>query len=208
MPNERKLAIAWILIVGIGCGLGVSVVFAQSNSPTASVGVPAAKASGWYDIADVLLRVCTLMVLSGGLVGTFAVLVSLRASAYSQIYGRFQGVLLKMADRPDLFDKMKREEYTAAENDANNLDDPTKPHRFLANCIVNLYEEAFLLHESKVLSVIDTVPEDYWQSMLGSMRAAFQLKYVRTHWEQRQSAFSSRFNQFVREDVLNHATKA
>jgi hypothetical protein len=71
--------------------------------------------------------------------------------------------------------------------------------------MVNLYEEAFLLYESRVLAVFDTVPEDYWQSMLGSMRAAFRLRYVRTHWERRQSAFSSKFNRFVREQVLDPA---
>ena len=33
------------------------------------------------------------------------------------------------------------------------------------------------------------LPQDYWQSILGSMRAAFQLKYVRTHWERRPTVF-------------------
>ena len=37
---------------------------------------------------------------------------------------------------------------------------------------------------------------------LGSMRAAFQLKYVRTHWEKRQAVFSPKFNRFVRDHVL------
>ena len=71
--------------------------------------------------------------------------------------------------------------------------------------MVNLYEEAFLLYESRVLSIIDPLPQDYWQSILGSMRAAFQLKYVRTHWERREVVFSPRFNAFVRAKVLAFA---
>ncbi len=38
--------------------------------------------------------------------------------------------------------------------------------------------------------------------MLGSMRSAFQLKYVRTHWEIRQDVFSPKFNRFIREEIL------
>ncbi len=144
----------------------------------------------------------TILVLSGGIVGTFAVLTSLRAAAYGQIFGRFQALLLKLADHPHLFERMKREEYTVSENDPSDPSGPTNPQRFLANCMVNLYEEAFLLYESRVLSVIDTMPEDYWKSMLGSMKSAFALKYVRTHWELRQSVFSPKFNQFVRETIL------
>lgn len=203
---ERKIAFGILLVVTAALGLAVGVVYAQSGPAPASIPnvAPApAKIRDWYDYADVILRIATIVILSGGLVSTFAVLTSLRAGAYSQIYGRFQGVLLKLADHPHLFERMKREEYTAAEDDPTNPDGPTHPHRFLANCIVNLYEEAFLLYESRVLSVIDTVPEDYWQSMLGSMRAAFALKYVRTHWELRQAAFSPKFNRFVREDVLS-----
>src|SRR5205814_1074322 len=137
---------------------------------------PAGKARDWFDYADVVFRVVTLLVLSGGLIGTFALLTSLRASAYGQIYGRFQGVLLKLADHPDLFDRMKKEEYTDAENDPNSPAVATNPHRFYANAIINLYEEAFLLHDSRVLTVIDPLPADYWVSLLGSMRAAFQLR--------------------------------
>lgn len=208
---ERKIALGLLLVVGVVLGIAVGVAFAQTKAPLApalpGAGEVPAKARDWYDFADVLLRVATLAVLSGGIVGTFAVLTSLRAGAYSQIYGRFQGVLLKLSDHPHLFERMKREEYTAAEDDPNNESAPTNPQRFLANCIVNLYEEAFLLHDSRVLSVIDTVPEDYWQSMLGSMRAAFRLKYVRTHWEVRENSFSSKFNRFVREEVLKATDK-
>ncbi|MGL4419233.1 MAG: hypothetical protein ACRCZF_01085 [Gemmataceae bacterium] len=148
----------------------------------------------WYTAADVALRVVTLVVLSGGLLGTFAVLTSLRANTYSQIYSRFQTMLLKLSDHPEVFDRMKREEFFEGE--------ATTKARFFANAMVNLYEEAFLLHESRVLSIFSTVPDDYWQSMLGSMRAAFQLKYVRTHWEKRQAVFSARFNSFVRDHIL------
>ena len=197
----RKLALLLVLVAAVVLGVAVGVAYAQA-APAPMPAVPPAKARDWYDFADVLLRVATLVVLSGGLVGTLAVLASLRAGAYSQIYGRFQGVLLKLVEHPHLFERMKREEYTAAEDDPTDPHGPTNPHRFLANCIVNLYEEAFLLYDSRVLSVIDTVPEDYWKSMLGSMRAAFQLKYVRTHWERRQAAFSPKFNQFVRDEVL------
>jgi hypothetical protein len=202
---ERKLAFLILLTVGVALGLAVGVVFAQSGPPISVADAsmsPTAKARDWYDYADVILRVCTIFILACGLVGTFAVITSLRASAYSQIYGRFQGVLLKLADNPHLFERMKREEYTKAEDDPNDPHGPTNPHRFLANCIVNLYEEAFLIYESRILAVIDTVPEDYWQSMLGSMRSAFQLKYVRTHWELRQSVFSPKFNAFIRDEVI------
>ncbi len=200
---ERKIALVLLLVVASALGLAVGVVYAQGGAEPPPLATPApAKVRDWYDFADIALRVATLVILSGGFVSTFAVLTSLRAGAYSQIYGRFQGVLLKLADHPHLFERMKREEYTAAEDDPTNPEGPTHPHRFLANCIVNLYEEAFLLYESRVLSVIDTVPEDYWQSMLGSMRAAFALKYVRTHWELRQASFSPKFNRFVHEEVL------
>lgn len=202
----RKLAVLLLLVVAVTLGLAVGVVYAQAAPAPAPAAGAAAKARDWYDYADVALRVATLVVLSGGLVGTFTILTSLRANAYSQIYGRFQGVLLKMMEHPHLFERMKREEYTAAEDDPTNPDGPTNPQRFLANCMVNLYEEAFLIYEARVLSVIDTVPDDYWQSMLGSMRAAFQLRYVRTHWELRQAVFSPKFNRFVREEVLKAAT--
>jgi hypothetical protein len=199
---ERKIALVLLLVVASALGLAVGVVYAQGGAAAPPNAAAPPKVRDWYDFADIALRVATLVILSGGFVSTFAVLTSLRAGAYSQIYGRFQGVLLKLADHPHLFERMKREEYTAAEDDPANPDSPTHPHRFLANCIVNLYEEAFLLYESRVLSVIDTVPEDYWKSMLGSMRAAFGLKYVRTHWEIREASFSPKFNRFVREEVL------
>src|SRR4051812_2660394 len=191
---ERKLAAVILLALAVALGVAAGAVFAQGGAnPAANApAAPPAKARDWWDYADVALRVATLVILSGGLVGTFAVLTSLRASAYSQIYSRFQTLLLKLADRPELFERMKREEYTDAG------DDPTLPHRFVANAMVNLYEEAFLLYESRVLSVIDSLPDDYWQSILGSMRAAFQLRYVRTHWEKRQAVFSPKFNRFVR----------
>jgi hypothetical protein len=200
---ERKLAVLLLLAVAVTLGLTVGVVYAQVGAAPPAAAPAAAKVRDWYDYADVILRVGTLIVLSGGLVGTFAVLTSLRAGVYSQIYGRFQGVLLKMVEHPQLFERMKREEYTAAEDDPTNTNGSTHPQRFLANCMVNLYEEAFLIHEARVLSVIDTVPDDYWQSMLGSMRAAFQLRYVRTHWERRQAVFSPKFNRFVREAILS-----
>ena len=152
-------------------------------------------------MADIGLRIATVIVLGAGLVGTFAVLTSLRANAYSQIYTRFQSLLLKLADHPELFDQLKADVYTEEENNPL-IQTPAKPHRFIANVMVNLYEEAFLLYESRVLSIIDPLPQDYWQSILGSMRAAFQLKYVRTHWELRSAVFSPRFNAFVREKIL------
>lgn len=195
---ERNLALAVLLTVAAALGLAAGAVFAQGGAarPGEPAPGPPGKSRDWWDYADIALRVGTLAVLSGGLVGTFAVLTSLRASAYSQIYSRFQTLLMKLADHPELFERMKREEYTDAETD------PTHPHRFVANAMVNLYEEAFLLYESRVLSVIDSLPDDYWQSILGSMRAAFQLRYVRTHWEKRQAVFSPKFNRFVREEVL------
>ena len=207
---ERKLALILLLTVGLGVGVAAGVVIAQGPpavQPNAAPpnAAPPAKVRDWYDYADIIFRVVTILVLSGGLVGTFAVLTSLRASAYGQIFGRFQGVLLKLADHPDLFDRMKKEEYTDAENDPNNPAVATNPHRFFANAIINLYEEAFLLYESRVLSVIDPLPADYWVSMLGSMRAAFQLKYVRTHWEKRQPAFSPKFNRYVRDQIVSFA---
>lgn len=156
------------------------------------------KPRDWYDHADILLRVATLTVLCCGVVSTFAVLTSLRTNAYSQIFSRFQTMLLKLSDNPDVFERMKREEFSEGE--------VTTPLRFYANAMVNLYEEAFLLYDSRVLTFIDLVPDDYWQSMLGSMRAAFKLKYVRTHWEKRQAVFSGKFNAFVQAEILPFST--
>jgi hypothetical protein len=154
---------------------------------------------------DLLLRLATLVVIAGGLVGTFALLTSLRTAAYSQLYGRFQTLLLKLAEHPELFDALKKEEYTDAENDPAHPQALTLPHRFIANAMVNMYEEAYLLNRSRVLAFIPTVPAEYWQSMLGSMRAAFQLRYVRTHWEKRQAVFSASFNRFVREQIIGYS---
>jgi hypothetical protein len=53
-----------------------------------------------------------------------------------------------------------------------------------------------------VLALFDTMSEDYWQSLLGSMRSSFRLRYVRTQWEVRQECFSPKFNNFVRREVL------
>jgi hypothetical protein len=63
-----------------------------------------------------------------------------------------------------------------------------------------------MLYHARVLAVFDTMPEDYWQSMLGSMRSAFQLRYVRTFWERRPWAFSTAFNEFVRTEVIDAKT--
>jgi hypothetical protein len=207
---ERKLAVTLLASVAVAVGVAAGVVIAQgppAGQPAANPAAPAAppKVRDWFDYADLVFRVVTLLVLAGGLVGTFAVLTSLRASAYGQIFSRFQGVLLKLADHPDLFDRMKTEAYTEAENDPNTPAVATNPHRFYANAIVNLYEEAFHLYNSRVLSVIDPLSADYWESLLGSMRAAFQMKYVRTHWETRQAVFSPKFNTYVREEILGYA---
>jgi hypothetical protein len=174
----------------------------KDNAPQAS---QENKSKVWYDRIDIGLRLATVTVLSLGLVGTFAVLTSLRASAYSQIYSRFQALLLRLSENPELFDRMKTEEYTDAENNPNSVDEKTKPHRFIANVMVNLYEEAYLLYKSRILLIFDPLPSDYWQSILGSMQSAFQLKYVRTHWEKRQQVFSNKFNQFIRDEILREA---
>ena len=211
----RKLAVFVLGTVAIAVCLAVVSLVAQaasgpeaaltaSNAANGQAAESATRSRMWYDAADIGLRIATLFVLMSGLVGTFAVLTSLRASAYSQIYTRFQGLLLKLADYPEWFDRMKEDEFTAEENDPM-AGVAAKPHRFIANVMVNLYEEAFLLYESRVLSVIDPLPADYWQSILGSMRAAFQLKYVRSHWERRSTVFSPRFNAFVKEKVLAFA---
>lgn len=181
-------------LVAAGVGVGAVLGAAAAGNPT--------RPRDWLDVADVVLRVATLGVFLVGLLGTFAVLTSLRSSVYSQMYGRFQTLLLKLADRPDLFDRLKRDTYTAADDDPDDLAAPTHGHRFVANVMINMYEEAFLLYDSRVVAVIDTMTADYWESMLGSMRAAFRLRYVRTHWERRQAMYSPRFNRFVREVVL------
>jgi hypothetical protein len=202
---ERRLAVAVFAAVAVALGVAAGAVFAQGGAaahPGANAPGPPGKARDWVDVADIALRAATLAVLSAGIVGTFAVLTSLRSSAYSQIFSRFQSLLLKLVEHPELFERMKREEYTDAEDDPLHPQTTTHPHRFLANCMVNLYEEAFLLYESRVLSVFDPLPRDYWESILGSMRAAFQLKYVRTHWEKRQAVFSPKFNRFVRDQIL------
>ncbi|CAN5608050.1 hypothetical protein BH11PLA2_BH11PLA2_06610 [soil metagenome] len=201
---ERKLVLMYLIVLLVAFGLAAGALYAQASAtPVKTANDVAAKPVGLFETADIALRVATLFVLSGGLMGTFALFTSLRANAYSQIYGRFQTMLLKLADHPELFDRLKKEEYSDAENDPNHPG-ATQPHRFIANAMVNLYEEAYLLHRSRVLSIIATVPQDYWQSMLGSMRAAFQLRYVRTHWERRQAVFSSGFNNFVREQIIGY----
>lgn len=206
---ERKIALVMFSTIAFAMVLAVGVVFAQ-NAPMGEDPNPAlprvvGKTRDWWDVADIVLRVATLMALSGGLLSTFAVITSLRSSAYSQIYARFQSLLLKLAEHPELFERMKREEYTDREDDPLHPEGATHPHRFIANAMVNLYEEAFLLYQTRVLAIFDALPEDYWQSILGSMRAAFQLKYVRTHWEKRQAVFSPKFNQFVREQILAYS---
>lgn len=212
----RKVAVLVFGAVCVAVGLTAVSLVAQAaagpdqaalqavNPATPQAADPGTRSRLWYDVADLGLRCATLLVLGAGLVGTFAVLTSLRASAYSQIYTRFQSLLLKLAEHPELFDRMKTEEYTSEENDPAAAKAATNPHRFIANAMVNLYEEAFLLYESRVLSVIDPLPADYWQSILGSMRAAFQLKYVRSHWQTREQVFSPRFNAFVRDQILGY----
>lgn len=207
---ERRLALALFAAAAAALGLAAGAVSAQGGpAPAAAApGPPPGKARDWWDYADIGLRVGTLVVLSGGLVGTFAVLTSLRASAYGQIYSRFQTLLLKLAEHPELFERMKQDEYTDAEDDPAHPAGATRPHRFVANAMVNLYEEAFLLYESRVLSVFDPLPDDYWQSIRGSMRAAFRLRYVRTHWEKRQAVFSAKFNRYVRDEILGGRSPA
>jgi hypothetical protein len=198
---DRKLPLAYLMVLVTAFTVAAGAVYAEVKADAAAA-VPAVKASPTlHDVADIGLRAATLLVLAGGLLGTFAVFTSLRANAYSQIYGRFQTMLLKLSDHPELFDRLKHDEFTEAENDPQGQL-PTFSHRFVANAMVNLYEEAYLMHRSRVLGLIATMPRDYWQSMLGSMRAAFQLRYVRTHWERRQAVFSAGFNAFIRQEVL------
>ncbi len=187
----RKAVVGGAFVLGLGVGAVGGAAVSSSMRPR-----------DWLDVADLVLRVATLGVFLVGLVGTFAVLTSLRSSIYSQMYGRFQTLLLRLAERPDWFDGLKRDSFIAADEDPADLTRPTQPYRFVANTMVNMYEEAYLLYESRVPSLIDTMTDDYWQSMLGSMRAAFRLRYVRTHWELRQAMYSPRFNAFVRDVVL------
>lgn len=210
----RKLAVVAAGSIGIAVLLAMLSLVAQAaqdqqvpavaNPNPVNAAEVAPRSRLWYNVADIGLRIATVVVLGAGLLGTFAVLTSLRANAYSQIYTRFQSLLLKLSEHPELFDQLKADVYTDDENNPASLT-PAKPHRFIANVMVNLYEEAYLLYESRVLSIIDPLPEDYWQSILGSMRAAFQLKYVRTHWERRSAVFSPKFNAFVREKILAYA---
>jgi hypothetical protein len=195
--TERKLSVGVFLVVAVALGLAAGAVFAQPGpvNPVPAGQPQPASSRYWHDVADIGLRVATLLILSVGIIGTFGVLTSHRSHVYTQIFSRFQSMLLKLSEHPDLFDKMKREEYKPDEF-------PTSPCRFLANAMVNLYEEAFLLHQSRILGLFEPVQTDYWQSMLGSMRAAFQLRYVRTHWEKRQDVFSSKFNTFARTQIL------
>ena len=197
---ERKFAFGILLGVAAGTGLAFGAMLTPG---TPAVGQ---KVRDWFDFVDIGLRLAMLCIFLGGLVGTFAVLTSLRANTYSQMYGRFQAMLLKLAEHPEWFERMKRDEYTAEEDDPTHPDGPTHPHRFVANAMVNMYEEAYMLYQARVLSVFDTMPAEYWQSMVGSMRAAFRMRYLRTHWERRQDCFSTGFNQFVRSEILNDKT--
>jgi hypothetical protein len=188
--KERKFAGFILIGVSLGCGIALGAVFAGHDP------LPERKARDWFDFLDIGLRIATLCVFLGGLVGTFAVLTSLRASAYSQMYSRFQALHLKFAEHPDWFDRMRAEEFIG--DDAG----PTPPYRFAANALVNLYEEAFMLSEAKVLAVFDLMPDDYWVSMVESMKESFRLRYVRTHWERRQACYTPTFNRFVKEQIL------
>ena len=187
--------VAVVLLIGVAAGVG----FAAGAVAAGGDGPPGRKPRDWFDLVDLGLRLATLCVFVGGLVGTFAVLTSLRASAYGQVYGRFQTTLLKLAEHPEWFERMKRDEYTAAEE---GPDGPAHAHRFAANAMVNMYEEAFMLSRARVLRVFGMMPADYWESMVGSMRSAFRLRYVRTHWERRQDCFPPTFNAFVRDEIL------
>ncbi len=200
---ERRFVRLMLLVVLTLVAIGALIVVPLANrvENLAAVG----KTRDWFDMVDLVFRLVTIMIFACGLLGTFAVLTSLRANVYSQMYTRFQGVLLRLAQDPELFDKMKRDEYTVAEDDPYRVETPTNAHRFIANAMVNLYEEAFMLHEARILNVIDYLPNDYWLSMLGSMRAAYRLKYLRTHWEVRQIVFTPKFNRFVREQILPYA---
>lgn len=188
----RKIIFGSLILVGVGIGAILGAVI--TGSPTRS--------RDWIDVVDLVLRAASLGVFLVGLLGTFAVLTSLRSTVYAQMYGRFQTMLLKLAEHPEWYDGLKRDTFLASDEDPAKWDTPTQPHRFVANAMVNMYEEAYLLNEARVLSVIDTMTDDYWESMLGSMRAAFRLRYIRTHWELRQAMYSPRFNVFVRDVVL------
>jgi hypothetical protein len=188
-----------VLVIGIVIGGTAGISFAAGAYLAGGDGIPGRKPRDWFDLVDLGLRLATLCVFVGGLVGTFAVLTSLRASAYGQVYGRFQTMLLKLAEHPEWFERMRRDEYTAEEEGSVG---PTYAHRFAANAMVNMYEEAYMLSRARVLRVFGMMPADYWESMVGSMRSAFQLRYVRTHWERRQDCFPPTFNRFVRDEIL------
>lgn len=75
---ERKLALLLLLVVAVAMGLAVGVAYAQSGAAAPQPTTAPAKVRDWYDFADIVLRVATIAILSGGIVGTFAVLTSLR----------------------------------------------------------------------------------------------------------------------------------
>ncbi len=140
------MRLRWVLgliLLGMIFGLTAGLMLTGRAGGVAADGAPIPKSRDWYDVADIIIRLVTTAIFTFGLIGTFALLTSLRASRTARFMAVSKVFLLKHSDNPQLFERMKREEYTRAEDNPNDSNEPTKPHRFLANCIVNLYEKRF-----------------------------------------------------------------
>jgi len=150
---------------------------------------PLEQAKFWISVASLL-----------SLIGLIATLLSLRVTVCNQIYSRWQTLLFKFADTPGAHAYLTETEYRS--------DISRDKAHYIAVGYINLFEEVFRYHRSRVLLFVPLLPNDFWISIENSMSKQFQkYLYLRTLWKSEESSFSSDFNEYIRLSVRPFDTR-
>lgn len=130
-------------------------------------------------------------------VGVFGILLTMlgaRASVCNQIYLRWQSLLFKTSDIKDAYNILATTAYEEGKR--------SEAH-YIAVGYLNLFEEAYRYHESKLLFFIPLLPKSFWISIRNSMKKHFKdWKYLRTFWHIERSSYSNDFNKFIEQEII------
>lgn len=150
----------------------------------------------WYDVVrDVL----TFMLQAFGILGLVILFCSLRASAYSQIYGRIQAIQKELLSRPSLYKDLATTEFKPIEEVMTEAEDNLK-HRHLASMVMSLFEEIHSLYSRSGIpywGIGRTMDEDSWKMWNRVLKPLFKLKYIETFWRYQDPTTGSFSNQEI-----------
>ena len=138
-------------------------------------------------ITEAIKLLISVLALGFSLVGLVSLVIfffSTRASVCNQIYSRWQTLLLAQNEETEKY--LVETKY--------DKDTPHNKAHFIAITYLNLYEEAYFYHKSKILFFFPLLPETLWKSIQRSMTTQLtNLTYLRTMWDKRKESFSDDF---------------